>query len=190
MTLGVFITAASVFSYSMFFSLHLHTTYLYMKQNFWIQCRHSWHWVEYAINKNRRPQEKWTSTVLLFPKDFYFTPHCWISNCLKVSSAFLQLFSYSSSISPNELAPCCLTLWTPPACLHLWMTDVLFYIHFLGCLSLIHPRMSLHMLRKSDHCLLLVPFFYLFSFLPSAVGSMHWQTKVTYICSHIICITI
>lgn len=42
----------------------------------------------------------------------------------------------SSSISLNELAPCCLTLWTPPACLHLWMTDVLFYT--LLKLSLTH----------------------------------------------------
>lgn len=52
------------------------------------------------------------------------------------AAPFCSSYCSSSSISPNELAPCCLTLWTPPACLHLWMTDVLFYI--LLKLSLTH----------------------------------------------------
>ncbi len=62
------------------------------------------------------------------------------------------------------------------------------FIYFLSCLSLIHPRMSLPMLHKSDLCLSLVSF--LSFLLPSAVGSMHWHSTVTYMCSHFICITI
>lgn len=136
-TLCVLITANSQCSLlNHVFSLHLHTAYLCMKLNIWIQCGYCWHRGECAINKNLGKVDLHCSflpeiSILLLIVEFQTASRSAVCFC----SSSLSLCS-SNSISPNELAPCCLTLWTPPACLHLWMTDVLFYT--LLRLSLTH----------------------------------------------------
>lgn len=156
--------------YQCVFSLHVHTTSSYMKENVWIQCGYSWQWVGHAINKNHRLQENGPPLFWGFSQRFLFYSSllsCRLpigQRCIPCSSA---LTAASHQMSWHHAAWHC-ELHLPVSTCG-WLMCC--FIHFLSCLSLIHPRVSLPMLCKSDHCLSLVPILSLF--LPSAVGSTH-----------------
>lgn len=158
----------------------------YMKLNFWIQWGYAWQRVEYAIYI-------WTTGLRrmdLHCSFFFFYPFCFI---VEFQTASRSVVSFCGSSHTAATAAARQMSWHHAVwhCeLHLLVSTcgwlMCCFIYILSCLSLIHPRMSLPMLCKSDHRLSLVLLFISFSF-------SCWFPVLTdngYMCSHIICITI
>lgn len=133
---------------------------------------------------------KWTAAVPALPRPS-FSPHCGIQNCLRISGIIPPLISLcgsgggggSSVFSPNEEAPRCLTLWTPPARLHLRLTNVLLFSLLLK-LSLADTPTGV----TANAVQVRSPPFTCCAFLTSATASLSWHTMHRRV--HVICIQI
>lgn len=86
--------------------------------------------------------------------------------------------------SPNEEAPRCLTLWTPPARLHLRLTNVLLFSTLLK-LSLADTPTGV----TANAVQVRSPPFTCCAFLTSATASLSWHTMLTRVV-RVICIQI
>lgn len=142
--------------------------------------------VEHAINPNHGPQENGPPLFFCF-----FLPLLLI---VEFQTASRSVVSFCGSSHTAATAAARQMSWHHAVwhCeLHLpvstcgWLMCC--FIYFLSRLSLIHPRMSLPMLCKSDHCLSLVLLFFI------SFSLSYWFPVLTdngYMCSHVICITI